>query len=72
MPQYWSAKRYSFTPPFTMGDWKAIRLGGEGGRLELYDLKRDIGEKHDLSKRHPEIIARIKKIMKESHDVPRI
>jgi len=54
-----------------MGDWKAIRLGGEDGRLELYDLKSDIGERHDLSKRHPQVIARIKKIMKKSHDVSR-
>jgi len=54
-----------------MGDWKAVRLGEEDGRLELYDMESDIGEKHDLSKRHPEVIARIKKIMKISHDVPR-
>ena len=54
-----------------MGDWKAVRPDGEGGGLELYDLKRDIGEKQDLTKQHPEIIARIKKILKASHDVPR-
>jgi arylsulfatase A len=51
-----------------MGDWKAVRLGGEDGRLELYDLKSDTGEKHDLSKRHPQVITRIKKILKKSHD----
>ena len=54
-----------------MGDWKAVRLGGEDGRLELYDLRKDIGEKQDLSERHPEIIASIKKIIKRSHDAPR-
>jgi len=62
---YWEFKEKQAV---RMGDWKAIRLGGEGGRLELYDLKRDIGEKHDLSKRHPEITARIKKIMELSHE----
>ena len=54
-----------------MGAWKAVRLGGENGSLELYNLKTDIAEKDDLSERHPEIIARIKKILKESRDVPR-
>jgi arylsulfatase A-like enzyme len=54
-----------------MGDWKGVRPEGEDGGLELYDLKRDIGEQQDLSRKHPEIIARIEKIMKTSHDVPR-
>jgi arylsulfatase A len=54
-----------------MGNWKAVSLGGEGHQLELYNLTSDIEEKQDLSKRHPEIIARIKKIIKESHDDPR-
>jgi hypothetical protein len=48
-----------------MGGW------GERHQLELYNLTSDIEEKQDLSKRHPEIIARIKKIIKESHDDPR-
>ena len=55
-----------------MGDWKAVRLGGEDGRLELYDLKSDIGEKQDLSQRHPGIIARIREILNTSHDAPGI
>ena len=65
---YWEFKEKQAV---RLGDWKAVRLGGEDGRLELYDLKSDIGEKQDLSRRHPEIIARIKNIMKTSHDVPR-
>jgi arylsulfatase A-like enzyme len=54
-----------------MGDWKAVRIGGDDGGLELFNLKSDLGEQQDLSRRHPEIIARIKRIMKTSHDVPR-
>ena len=53
-----------------MGDWKGLRPEGEGGGLELYDLKNDVGEQQDLSGHHPKITARIKEILKISHDVP--
>jgi hypothetical protein len=31
----------------------------EDGRLELYNLKRDIGEKHNLADKHPKIARRL-------------
>lgn len=65
---YWEFKEKQAV---RMGDWKAVRIGGEDGRLELYDLKSDIGEQQDLSKRHPEIIKKIRKILNESHEAPR-
>jgi hypothetical protein len=55
-----------------MGDWKAVRLGGEDSRLELYNLESDLGEKKDLSQRHPEIRAKIREILNTSRDAPRI
>jgi len=66
---YWEFKEKQ---AMRMGDWKAVRPGGEDGRLELYDLKSDIGEKHDLARQHPEITARIRKIMELSHGDPSI
>ena len=66
---YWEFKEKQAV---RMGDWKAVRPGGEDGGVELYDLKSDIAEKHDLAKRHPEITARIKNIMELSHGDPRI
>jgi len=66
---YWE---YKEKQAVRMGDWKAVRLRGEDGGLELYDLKSDIAEKHDLAKRHPEITARIENIMELSHGDPRI
>lgn len=40
------------------GDWKLIRFYCEGedlkNRFELYDLRKDIGEKNDLSEAYPE------------------
>jgi len=39
-------------------DWKATRHG-HGAELELYDLRNDVGEKCDVSAKHPEVVARI-------------
>lgn len=38
--------------------WKGVRYGSKGA-LELYDLNRDLGERHDLSKEHPDVVARL-------------
>ena len=35
------------------GDWKLIEWY-EDGKLELFNLKEDISEKNDLSKKHPD------------------
>jgi arylsulfatase A-like enzyme len=40
------------------GDWKLIEWF-EDGRLELYDLKRDIGEKNNLADKRPDIARRL-------------
>lgn len=49
-----------------MGDWKGIRINAKkepDGPIELYNLKDDIGEKTDVADKHPEIVAKIEKIM---------
>jgi arylsulfatase A-like enzyme len=40
------------------GDWKLIEWY-ESGRLELYNLRTDIGEKRDLAAREPERVTRL-------------
>ncbi len=59
-PHYWGWKALrradSTITPFSairVGDWKLIYTY-EKGRCELYDLKKDIGEQHDLSREMPE------------------
>jgi hypothetical protein len=52
-----------------MGDWKGVRLNvakNPDGPIELYNLKDDLGEKHNVADQHPEIVARIAKYMKEA------
>jgi len=35
--------------------------------LELYDLEADPGEKHNVAQKHPDVVRRIKEIMKAEH-----
>ena len=60
---YWEFHERGFTQAVRMGDWKAVRFS-RGNKLELYNLKSDIGEEHDVADRHPEIVARIEDYLK--------
>ena len=48
-----------------LGNWKGIRLG-HGNPLELYDLAVDIGETNDLASEHPDVVAKIDRIMEDA------
>jgi arylsulfatase A-like enzyme len=61
-----------------VGNWKIVRqsLMGrpkakgkkvEAPTLELYNLKDDIAETKDVAAQHPDIVAKIEKIMREQH-----
>jgi len=45
-----------------MGDWKAVHLKPDQ-KIQLFNLKTDIGEKIDVADRHPDIVARIEEIL---------
>jgi len=47
------------------GDWKAVRNGPEKP-IELYDLKTDAAEAHDLAKEQPDLVAKAAELMKSS------
>ncbi len=51
------------------GDWKLLRFAGQRAagkpRLELYNLKEDLSEKHDLAAMHPEKIAELLPVLEE-------
>ena len=59
---YW---RYRGKEAVRQGPWKAVRLKPDG-RIELYDLRQDIGEQHDVAASHPEIVAQMDRIMKRA------
>ena len=70
---YWEFHERGFQQAVRMGDWKAVRLK-VGGPLELYDLKTDVGEKHDVAADHADVVAKIEAYLKgartESADFP--
>ncbi|MDX1285695.1 MAG: hypothetical protein R3182_11815, partial [Draconibacterium sp.] len=49
-----------------MGKWKGIKSGIEG-KIQLYNLEKDIGEENDLADQFPEIVSKIDIIMKKAY-----
>jgi arylsulfatase A-like enzyme len=47
------------------GNWKAVIDRKAGTPVELYDLSKDLGEKHNVAGERPEIAAELLAIMKE-------
>jgi arylsulfatase A-like enzyme len=62
---YWELHDHGFKQAVRMGDWKAVRTSAEGP-FELYDLKRDPGEKTDVADKNPEVIAKIAGRLKDA------
>jgi arylsulfatase A-like enzyme len=56
------AKDNSWMTSIRQGDWKLIYFE-EYGKLELYNLKKDIGESHDLSSQYPAEARRLAKLL---------
>lgn len=68
---YWEFAGYGGQQAIRRGDWKAIRTNilrkknKAPLKIQLYNLKEDIGEAKDVADQHPEIVAQMKTIMKE-------
>jgi len=64
---YWEFHAQGKKQAVRMGNWKGVRLNVEknpDGPIELYNLKEDIDEKHNVADQHPEIVAKIANYMK--------
>ena len=57
--------REAYSQAVRLGDWKAVRKRSSGP-VELYDLATDIGEARDVAEQHPELAARLRKIMESA------
>ncbi|GAB5558993.1 MAG: sulfatase [Synoicihabitans sp.] len=63
-PLFWHYPHYSNqggipSGAIRVGDYKLIERY-EDGRVHLYNLKRDIGEQHDLAAKNPQIVTRMR------------
>jgi len=50
------------------GHWKAIRNESRTAPLELYDLRADVAEAHDVASEHPRIVARAEACLKAARE----
>jgi arylsulfatase A-like enzyme len=70
---YWEFHEGGFQQAIRMGDWKAVRKT-LGGKLELYDLSKDVREEHNVADTNGEVIKRVEalfaKARTESPDFP--
>jgi arylsulfatase A-like enzyme len=64
---YWEFYEQGSKQAVRMGWWKGVRQPMLTGKLELYDLKTDPGESHELSQRYPAIAARLARLLDEAH-----
>ncbi len=70
---YWEFHEDGFAQAVRTGEWKAVRAA-QGEPLELYNLKDDIGETHNIASDHADVVARIEAYLKtartDSPDFP--
>ena len=64
---YWEFYEQSSRKAVRMGDWKAVIEPMHSENMELYDLSRDLGENQDVADKHPEVMAKIRTIVKQAH-----
>ena len=67
---------YGGQQSIVMGEWKGVRQkllaragqgGASGGRLELYNLAKDPQETTDVAGQHPDVVARLERLLREQH-----
>ena len=69
-PLYYEFHERGFDQGARIGDWKAVKNGVDGP-IELYDLKTDLGETHDLAADQPDLVARFADFFKAARvDAP--
>ena len=64
---YWEFHEQGKKQAVRMGDWKAVRLNvakNPDGPIELYNLKDDLSEEHNVADQNAEIVRQMAEIMK--------
>ena len=64
---YWEFYEHGSAQAVRAGKWKAVRKPMFTGKMELYDLSQDIGEKKNLAAQHPDVVSRMASLMAKNH-----
>lgn len=67
---YWEFHEAGGRQAVREGDWKLVKQGvkhAEAPRIELFDLKQDPAEQHDLAAEHPEVVRRLLQYIEAAH-----
>jgi len=59
---YWEFHQRRTNQAVRMGPWKAVRFGA-AGKLQLFDLRTDLGETINVADRHPDVVARMEQYL---------
>lgn len=63
---YWEFYERPSKQAIRQGDWKAVAVPF-GGPIQLFNLRDDPGEEHDIAAEHPRIVRRLRRLMNEAH-----
>jgi len=64
---YWEFYERGSKQAVRFGPWKAVRMPITTGKIELYDLSHDLGEAHDVSADHADLVAQADEMMDAAH-----
>jgi uncharacterized sulfatase len=64
---YWEFYEQGGRQAVRFGKWKAIREPMKTGRVQLFDLSEDAGERADLAFARPDVSARAGRYMDAAH-----
>ena len=65
---YWESPARQGAQAVRLGDWKGVRLGVKrdpAAKAQLFDLKDDPAESRDVAGEHPDVVAKIERVMRE-------
>ncbi|MCS5540555.1 MAG: arylsulfatase [Roseibacillus sp.] len=65
---YWEFYERGSAQAVRFGKWKAIRRPMFTGAIELYDMSNDPGERHDYSKRRPDLARHAANLLDAAHE----
>ena len=64
---YWEFYEQGSKQAVRMGRWKGVRQPMITGKIEVYDLQTDPGETRDVAAGHPEVAARLARLLDAAH-----